>query len=286
MRADIASAPGRPPGFLPTAPLRDDMPDLLPNGDAQPPSPRAPPASPPAAPSAFTVSRRPFAVNWALSTWSATTLGPGGRPSAPSMDSLMDAAMHGVRNSLSAIRLGVDLLARRGDLNEPDAVLEHLDSAAVRAHEQAEELADFCRLAAGRTIAMAAKRFPLHHVIGEAIEARRSSHEAIAIEHDRLGHGDCLGDPARLAQFVRLALEELAPRAASRCIVVSEIDGARFRIAVHAGDAPTRDATETPGQQLARAHRQALLRAIADAHRGELRLVAGTSIEGRFAGAG
>lgn len=71
----------------------------------------------------------------------------------------MDAAMHGVRNSLSAIRLGVDLLARRGDLNEADAVLEHIDSAAVRAHEQAEELADFCRLAAGRTIATVAKRF-------------------------------------------------------------------------------------------------------------------------------
>ncbi len=256
------------------------MPDLLPNGDAQPASSMAPPA----APAAATGSPRPSAVNWALSHWSAPALGPGARTAAPSMDRLMDAAMHGVRNSLSAIRLGVDLLARRGDLNEADAVLEHIDSAAVRAHEQAEELADFCRLAAGRPIAMVAKRFPLHQVVGEAIEARRASHEAIAIEHDRLGHGEGLGDPARIAQFVRLALEELAPRAASRCIVVSEIDGARFRIAVHAGDAPAEDAIETPGQHLARAHRQALLRAIANAHRGELRLVAGASIEGRFGG--
>ncbi|MBS76713.1 MAG: hypothetical protein CMO32_13320 [Variovorax sp.] len=236
------------------------MPDLLSNGDAQLASPMPPPVA-----------------------------GCDEQAAAPSMDRLMDAAMHGVRNSLSAIRLGVDLLARRGDLNEADAVLEHIDSAAVRAHEQAEELADFCRLAAGRTIATVAKRFPLHHVVRQALEARHSAQPG-GVEHDRLGHGDCLGDPVRVAQFMRLALEELAPRAASRCIVISEIDGPRFRIAVHAGDPKAHEAADTPGQRLARAHRQALLRAIAHAHGGELRLASGPphgwSVEGRFAGAG
>jgi hypothetical protein len=255
------------------------MPDTLLFEDSR--LPKWTPASSPTAPRV--AGAQPVSVDWALSHWSAAAhalqprpdLSPAALAPAHDCQRLINAAVHDMRNSLSAIRLGIELLARRGDRQQPDAVLEHVDHAANRAIERSEELADVCRLATGKNLDIATKPFSLHAVIRQAIDALAPTDSYAAhtvFEHDRLGDGDCCGDAARIAQFLTMALEELASSGwPARVIVVSEVAGDRFRIAVCEGAAPVaRPNDDRPDALLARTLRHVLLQGIASAHRGRI----------------
>ena len=172
----------------------------------------------------------------------------------------VDRAVHDLRNSLSAIRIGVELMNRTdGTVPSPSAaVLAHIDSAAQRAHALSDELADACRLASGLDLVLHPRRFGLHAAVRQALDALPGS--AAAIEHDRLGEGDCTADPSRIARFIALAIDEITASAPSALvIVISEVANDRFRIAVH-GDG-TRRAALPPG------HRAGAWRAGADQER-------------------
>ena len=193
---------------------------------------------------------------------------------------LLDRAVHDLRNSLSAIRIGVELM-HRADATGPSpsaAVLAHIDSAALRAHAISHELADACRLASGQDLLLHSRRFGLHALVRQAIDEWPGHTAATPIEHDRLGEGDCNADPARIAQFVALALEEIDASAPSALlIVITEVAGAHFRIAVH-GDGG-RLAMQPPAsphvaqQAKDEARRRALmLQAIAQAHGGRVQI--------------
>ncbi|MDQ0035564.1 hypothetical protein J2W30_003332 [Variovorax boronicumulans] len=252
------------------------MPDTPPHEDSRliPCTPGAPPAP------SRAVGMRQSTVEWALSNWSAPAHalrplrpGPAQAPQLPTedFDRLIGAAVHDVRNSLSAIRLGIELLARRGDRQQPDAVLAHVDHAADRAIERSEELADVCRIAAGKDLVIATQRFSLHEVVRQAIDAAEAPFAASTVfEHDRLGDGDCRGDPARIAQFLNLAFEELAGSGLpARVIVVSEVAGDLFRVAVCAGGAsPESHGSDRPDTALSSVRRRLLLHGIARAHGG------------------
>lgn len=275
------------------------MPDMLLFEDSR--LPKWTPASSPAKGSAAprTSGAHRASVGWALSHWSAAAHGLPPRPDlsppplAPAHDCerLIHAAVHDMRNSLSAIRLGVELLARRGDRQQPDAVLEHIDHAANRAIERSEDLADLCRLATGKNLHIAAKPFSLHAAIRQAIDelAPAAPHATHTVfEHDRLGDGDCCGDAARIAQFLALAFEELASSGPpARVIVVSEVAGDRFRVAICESATPVERQGETrPDALLARTRRRALLQGIASAHQGHVEFDSARgdrpSIEGSF----
>lgn len=211
---------------------------------------------------------------------------------------MLSLALHDLRNSLSAIQLGLELLGRR-DSTSPQqqqqqpasAVLAHMDSAAQRAQALTLELEDLTRLAAGRTLPVSPVRCALHTIVRDGLDACRLIVPGVAVEHDRLGDGDCMGDPARMAQFLNLALEELCAAATPAwVIVVSEVAGDRFRIAVHAegaaGAAPAAGDSEAAPAR-AQARRRVLLQAIAQAHGGTVDFEGGCasgvrSIEGSF----
>lgn len=193
---------------------------------------------------------------------------------------LVDRAVHDLRNSLSAIRIGVELMHRaEGTGPSPSAaVLAHIDSAALRAHALSAELADACRLASGHDLLLHPRRFGLHALVRQAIDEWPGNTAATPIEHDRLGEGDCTADPARIAQFIALAMEEIAASGPSALvIVISEVSGERFRIAVH-GDGARQEATPPASLHVARlardeARRRALmLQAIAQAHGGRVQI--------------
>ena len=208
---------------------------------------------------------------------------------------LVDRTVHDLRNSLSAIRIGVELLHRADGAgpSPPTAVLPHIDSAALRAHALSDELADACRLASGRDLLLHPRRFGLHALVRQAIDECPGGSVAGVVEHDRLGEGDCMADPARIAQFVALAMEEIATGAPSALvIVISEVAGERFRIAVH-GDGTHRAAVPPASPHVARraqdeARRRALmLQAIAQSHGGRVQIRAdsgtGCTVDASFA---
>lgn len=234
------------------------------------------------------------AASWALSHWGVGSNTLARAPAAgvdastaPTVDGMLGLAMHDLRNALSAIQLGVELLSRRESAAEQpvSAVLTHMDNAAQRAQASAMELEDVYRLAAGRLVAVSSVPFTLHTVVRETLDACRLIVPGVAVEHDRLGEGECVGDPARMAQFLALALEDLCVAGPpALVIVVSEVAGTRFRIAVHANGA--HGAIPTTTTTTAQARRRVLLRAIAQAHGGEVRFepahARGRSIDGSF----
>jgi len=189
---------------------------------------------------------------------------------------LVDRAVHELRNSLSAIRIGVELMNRSDDgcASTCAPVLAHIDNAAQRANALSDELTDACRLASGRPLLLHPQRFGLHATVQQALDALLREMPGPAIEHDRLGDGECAGDPLRIAQFVGLAFAEIRADAPSALvIVISEVAADRFRIAMHADGAPA----TRPGVAQQHAARQAqaesrrrtlLLQAIAHAHGG------------------
>lgn len=193
---------------------------------------------------------------------------------------LVDRAVHDLRNSLSAIRIGVELMHRaEGTGPSPSAaVLAHIDSASLRAHALSAELADACRLASGHDLLLHPRRFGLHALVRQAIDEWPGNTATAPIEHDRLGEGDCTADPARIAQFIALAMEEIAASAPSALvIVISEVSGERFRIAVH-GDGTRRVALPPATAHVARQaqeearRRTLMLQAIAQAHGGRVQM--------------
>lgn len=231
------------------------------------------------------------ALGWAMSAWTAA---PGGADT--SLDHLADAAMHGVRNSLSAILLGTHLLGRRDSTNggqDVSGVIDHIAGAAARAHEQAEELADLGRLAAGRPICAVMRPLPLRSTVAKVVSDVRTTDHGGGLEHEHLGQGDfCHGDAARIAQFVRLALEEVASLqpATLRRTVISELSGTRFRISVHGAEQASARPPFAEVSRLTSASRRARMRAIAHAHQGSVDFGSATApcapaIEGWFEGA-
>lgn len=259
----------------------------------------ADPPSPPAGPGLDGAGSPSAAASWALSAWDVAAPAPAGAalPSSrgvePGIEGMLRSVLHDLRNALSALQLGVELLGRRDDALPPasSAVLTHMGSAAQRAQALTVELDDLAYLAAGRGLPVSALPFPLHTVVRDALDASRFIAPGVAVEHDRLGEGDCVGDPARVAQFLHLALEEFcAMGAPARVIVVSEVAGERFRLAVHAegvpGTAPgADDPAAAPAR--ARARRRVLLQAVARAHGGAVGFDLGyapgvRSIEGSF----
>jgi len=193
---------------------------------------------------------------------------------------LVDRAVHDLRNSLSAIRIGVELMNRTdGTVPSPSAaVLAHIDSAAQRAHALSDELADACRLASGHDLVLHPRRFGLHAAVRQALDALAGSAAGTAIEHDRLGEGDCTADPSRIARFIGLAIDEITASAPSALvIVISEVANDRFRIAVH-GDGTRRAALPPATAHVARQaqdearRRTLMLQAIAQAHGGRVQI--------------
>ena len=193
---------------------------------------------------------------------------------------LVDRAVHDLRNSLSAIRIGVELMNRTdGTVTSPSAaVLAHIDSAAQRAHALSDELADACRLASGHDLVLHPRRFGLHAAVRQALDALAGSAAGTAIEHDRLGEGDCTADPSRIARFIGLAIDEITASAPSALvIVISEVANDRFRIAVH-GDGTRRAALPPATAHVARQaqdearRRTLMLQAIAQAHGGRVQI--------------
>jgi sigma-B regulation protein RsbU (phosphoserine phosphatase) len=149
-------------------------------------------------------------------------------------EQMVGIVSHDLRNPLSAILMGVQLLGRV-EKERRVRVLGHVQSSAERAQHLIEELLDFTQARIGTGLAVRLRVVDLHQVARNAIDELRLAHPDRVMIHESAGAGQCEADDARLAQLiVNLVSNAVAyGRAGTPIIIRSEVDEQSAIISVH-----------------------------------------------------
>ena len=151
-------------------------------------------------------------------------------------EQMVGIVSHDLRNPLSAILIGVQMLAGAIPLgvDQRAALTESVSRSARRAQRLTAELLDFTAARVGRGIAVVRQAIDLHGFVGQIIDDLRLSFPGRLLIHDRFGSGDCSAAPDRLAQLVgNLVGNAVAYGAADAAVTItSSLEGEIAEIAV------------------------------------------------------
>jgi phosphoserine phosphatase RsbU/P len=126
-------------------------------------------------------------------------------------EQMIGIVSHDLRNPLSAIRLGMQLLDRQGVTPQQRETLGRVNRAVDRAHQLIKDLLDFTSARIGSGIAVNLKTSNLHDVVADTVEELTLAFPDRRIAHLREGTGNCVLDANRIAQ----ALANLVSNAVS-----------------------------------------------------------------------
>jgi sigma-B regulation protein RsbU (phosphoserine phosphatase) len=115
-------------------------------------------------------------------------------------EQMIGIVSHDLRNPLSAIRLGMQLLDRQGVTPQQRETLGRVNRAVDRAHQLIKDLLDFTSARIGSGIAVNLKSSNLHDVVADTVEELTLAFPDRQIAHLREGTGSCELDANRLAQ--------------------------------------------------------------------------------------
>lgn len=149
-------------------------------------------------------------------------------------EQMVGIVSHDLRNPLSAILMGVQLLGRV-DNERRLRVLGHVQSSAERAQRLIEELLDFTQARIGTGLTVMRRAIDLHQVTRNAIDELRLAYPDREMVHRTQGEGQCEADGARLAQLVvNLVSNAVAYGKAGAPITIrSEVSDLTAQIGVH-----------------------------------------------------
>lgn len=155
-------------------------------------------------------------------------------------EQMVGIVSHDLRNPLSTIGMGAQVLAMMGVPERQQAVLDNIERAVRRASRLINDLLDFTRARLGQGIAVDPRPIDLHATVAAQVAELAQAHPEARIEHGRAGDGACTADPDRLAQLVgNLVSNAVAYGTAGSPITVSTATGdGGFSIAVHNHGAP------------------------------------------------
>ncbi|WP_337055095.1 PAS domain-containing sensor histidine kinase [Pseudoxanthomonas sp. USHLN014] len=115
---------------------------------------------------------------------------------------LVGIVSHDLRNPLSAIRMGTDILT----MGETDSgrlrTSQRINQSVDRALELIENLLDFTLTESGRPIPMKLKPVNLHEMVSSAVEELRWTFPGATIQHNAQGAGAVVADAAQLARLL------------------------------------------------------------------------------------
>jgi len=149
-------------------------------------------------------------------------------------EQMVGIVSHDLRNPLSAILMGVQLLGRV-DNERRLRVLGHVQSSAERAQRLIEELLDFTQARIGTGLSVMRRAIDLHQVTCNAIDELRLAYPDREMVHRTQGEGQCEADGARLAQLVvNLVGNAVAyGKAGAPITISSEVSDLTAQIGVH-----------------------------------------------------
>ena len=170
-------------------------------------------------------------------------------------EQMMGIVSHDLRNPLSTINMGAQLLTRTETRPHQLSVLGRITRASDRAHRLINDLLDFTQARLGNGLHVAPKPFELHALVAEVLDELGQAFSGREMVHERVGEGECVADADRIEQLVgNLVGNAVAYGEADAPIAVrSEIHAEHFVIAVHNTGTPIPlDAQATLFQPLVR----------------------------------
>lgn len=150
-------------------------------------------------------------------------------------EQMVGIVSHDLRNPLSTIRMGGQVLKMMEVPERQQSVLDNIDRASARAVRLINDLLDFTRSRLGQGLAVELREIDLHASVGSHVAELAQAYPLARITHLSKGDGACVSDPDRLGQLVgNLVSNAVAYGTPGAAITVSTAtDGQGFSIAVH-----------------------------------------------------
>ncbi|MDM0056686.1 PAS domain-containing sensor histidine kinase [Variovorax fucosicus] len=150
-------------------------------------------------------------------------------------EQMIGIVSHDLRNPLSAVNTGIQLLFRHAPTDNQARVLSRMAQSVDRAHRLVSDLLDFTVARVGKGIAINPRQVDLHEVVAQSVAELALSFPDRTLRHETRGDGRCSVDPDRLAQLVgNLVANAAAYGDASRDVMVTTtVLDERIEISVH-----------------------------------------------------
>jgi sigma-B regulation protein RsbU (phosphoserine phosphatase) len=150
-------------------------------------------------------------------------------------EQMVGIVSHDLRNPLSAISTGIQLLQMKGPSPDQSKVLELVARSTVRAANLIEDLLDFTAARMGTGLSVDLGAIDLHDTVAKAAEELSMAFPGRALKHVRSGVGICQADSKRLTQaignLVANAMSYGSPDSA--VTITSSIDPQAWKLSVH-----------------------------------------------------
>ena len=150
-------------------------------------------------------------------------------------EQMVGIVSHDLRNPLSTIRLGGQVLEMAGLPAVHQPVLGNITRATTRALRLVNDLLDFTRARLGQGLAVEVVPFDLHAAVATQLAELAQAYPEAQLVHRPEGDHPCAADPHRLAQLVgNLVSNAVAYGASGAPVIVASVaraDG--FTVSVH-----------------------------------------------------
>jgi phosphoserine phosphatase RsbU/P len=159
-------------------------------------------------------------------------------------EQMIGIVSHDLRNPLSTIRVGAQVLDMGGAAPHQIPVLRSIDRAVARAQRLIGDLLDFTMARIGQGLSVLPGPILLHEVVAEYVAELALAHPDHDIEHQRVGEGIVVADAHRLVQLIDNLVSNAAAYGETGCpiVVTSRIEADGFSLAVHNRGVPIDDA--------------------------------------------
>ena len=158
-------------------------------------------------------------------------------------EQMIGIVSHDLRNPMSSIQMGAQLLAQSDPSANQQRILTRMKRATDRATRLIADLLDFTQARLGKGLAVTIEDIDLHAIMAETVEELRSVYPGRELVHQGLGESVCRADPNRLEQLVgNLVSNAVAYGAPDKAItVMSSVTADSFVISVHNEGKPIPD---------------------------------------------
>ncbi|MBL0420051.1 PAS domain-containing sensor histidine kinase [Ramlibacter sp. AW1] len=150
-------------------------------------------------------------------------------------EQMIGIVSHDLRNPLSTIQTGAQLLARLDATPQQLAIVQRILRAGDRSNRLIADLLDFTRARLGSGLVVTPRPVQLHALIAEAVDELSLAFPGRALRHLQGGEGCVSADPDRLVQLLgNLVGNAMAyGRPDAPVTVRTEVEAHRFALSVH-----------------------------------------------------